>query len=205
MALSKIQAESMNLADDFAFTGTVSGTSNLVHLTTTTVSSAVASVTFDNISTDYDDFFATFKFQPATDQKRLNFFFLNSSGTKINGSTDYGYGVGYTDGMSNYSSSNAGGSIPLCVDAGNATNEGVNGYFHLFGRNSDATDSTSLTPNVQGNGMVMDAGGNHSAYVMTGGLTKSAFSTAGTIRGFTIEFNSGNITGGEIVLWGIKK
>ena len=30
MALSKIQAESMNLADTYAFSGTVSGTDNVV-------------------------------------------------------------------------------------------------------------------------------------------------------------------------------
>jgi hypothetical protein len=37
MALSRIQSESMNLADDFAFTGTVTGaggTPGLVHLST---------------------------------------------------------------------------------------------------------------------------------------------------------------------------
>ena len=47
MALSKIQAESMNLADTYAFTGTVSGTPNdMKHLLTTTISSAVNSVSF---------------------------------------------------------------------------------------------------------------------------------------------------------------
>ena len=176
-----------------------------VHLTTTTVTTAVADVTFDNISTDYDDFFMTFKAHPATDDVRLNFFFLDSSGTKINGSTDYGYGVGYTDGMTNYSNSNGGGSIPMTITFGNATNEGVNGYFHLFGRNSDATNSDDITPNIQGNGLVCNLGGNHAGYVMTGGLTTTSFATSGTIRGFTIEMSSGNITSGEFVLWGISK
>ena len=35
MPLSKIQSESMNLADNYAFTGTVSGASGLVKLNTT--------------------------------------------------------------------------------------------------------------------------------------------------------------------------
>ena len=39
MALTKIQAESMNLADTYAFTGTVSGTQGLVLLQTVTASS----------------------------------------------------------------------------------------------------------------------------------------------------------------------
>lgn len=39
MALSKIQAESMNLADTFAFTGTVSGTNSILQVKSTTFSS----------------------------------------------------------------------------------------------------------------------------------------------------------------------
>ena len=49
MALSKIQSESVNLADNFAFTGTVSGAGSegLVHLETQT-GTGVASVKFGN-------------------------------------------------------------------------------------------------------------------------------------------------------------
>lgn len=46
MALSKIQAESMNLADTFAFSGTVSGTGTREILRTVTISSATSSVDF---------------------------------------------------------------------------------------------------------------------------------------------------------------
>lgn len=55
MALSKIQAESMNLADTFNFTGTVSGAGGFVHLVTTTISSSVSSVDFNStyINSDY--------------------------------------------------------------------------------------------------------------------------------------------------------
>ena len=51
MALSKIQAESMNLADNFAFTGTVSGASadNLIKITETNVTSDVSYVTFEDV------------------------------------------------------------------------------------------------------------------------------------------------------------
>ena len=44
MALSKIQAESINLADTFAFTGTVSGAGSPTLSSVQTVSSAVASI-----------------------------------------------------------------------------------------------------------------------------------------------------------------
>jgi len=56
MALSKIQAESMNLADDFAFSGTVSGAGmDLLH--TTTLTSTVDEVVFDGyFSSDYTNY-----------------------------------------------------------------------------------------------------------------------------------------------------
>ena len=50
MALSKIQSESINLADDFTFTGTVAGAgepSDYVLLATTNITSSTASVSFD--------------------------------------------------------------------------------------------------------------------------------------------------------------
>tara|TARA_R100000773_G_scaffold20136_1_gene18033 strand:- start:225 stop:869 length:645 start_codon:yes stop_codon:yes gene_type:complete len=54
MALSKIQAESMNLADTFAFTGTVSGASDLELLNTTTSTDGVNTIELNDIfSTTY--------------------------------------------------------------------------------------------------------------------------------------------------------
>ena len=59
MALSKIQSESINLADTFAFTGTVTGTSDLVKITSTTVSSSVATVELTGISSTYETYLVT--------------------------------------------------------------------------------------------------------------------------------------------------
>ena len=48
MAIDKIQASSINLADTYAFTGTVSGTSDIVLIKTVTVSTSVSAVEFKN-------------------------------------------------------------------------------------------------------------------------------------------------------------
>ncbi|MBM93584.1 MAG: hypothetical protein CMF51_02385 [Legionellales bacterium] len=53
MALSKIQAESMNLADTFAFTGTVSGAGSMEYITTASGSTDVSQL---EISVDYSDY-----------------------------------------------------------------------------------------------------------------------------------------------------
>ena len=53
MALSKIQAESMNLADTYAFSGTVSGTSDLVKVaSSTTPQTSITAFTLDLPTTD---------------------------------------------------------------------------------------------------------------------------------------------------------
>ena len=51
MALSKIQAESMNLADTYAFTGTVSGASDFEKITETVLTSDASSVEFTSAGT----------------------------------------------------------------------------------------------------------------------------------------------------------
>ena len=56
MALSKIQAESMNLADTYAFTGTVSGISSDIELISTNhiTTASVPTCDFTSFSTDYN-------------------------------------------------------------------------------------------------------------------------------------------------------
>jgi len=63
VALSKIQAESMNLADTYAFTGTVSGTpSTFEKVGSVTSTSSANSFNLDNVfSSSYLNYFITFK------------------------------------------------------------------------------------------------------------------------------------------------
>ena len=53
MPLSKIQAQSMNLADTFAFTGTVSGVGGIVPLTTVTAGSSTTNLDWTGASSTY--------------------------------------------------------------------------------------------------------------------------------------------------------
>ena len=74
MALSKIQAESMNLADTFAFTGTVSGASSgLVKLLDATISSAVAYYDIDStyINSTYDSYEIQYILRSLSDNDHL--------------------------------------------------------------------------------------------------------------------------------------
>lgn len=70
MALTKVQAEGINLADTFAFSGTVTGTNNsYVKLAQTSVTSSVATVDFNSSiidSSTYKNFFFTYNSVTAT-------------------------------------------------------------------------------------------------------------------------------------------
>lgn len=55
MAIDKIQAEGINLADTFAFTGTVTGAGGLILVTDTTISNGATSVIFGPLTT-YDKY-----------------------------------------------------------------------------------------------------------------------------------------------------
>ena len=87
MALSKIQSESINLADNFAFTGTVTGAGSegLVHLETQT-GTGVASVKFGNDVVNVNNYkkYKIFgRSRPASDDKDLRFRFMDSSENDI--------------------------------------------------------------------------------------------------------------------------
>jgi len=89
MALTKVQADGVNLGDTFAFTGDVTGAGGLVLLSTTTVTDAVGSISFDNLPTTYDTFYVDYSLHPATDNVNPRVHFLNSSGTAVT-SSNYG-------------------------------------------------------------------------------------------------------------------
>lgn len=130
MALSKIQSESINLADNFAFTGTVSGAGAMEHISTTDITTPAQFVVFDNLSTDYDTFVFQYEFHPDTDSAQFGIQFLDSSGTVIADSNAYGYYNDF-DGVS--ISSDDTNIINISANTiGNDTHEGVRGRVNTF-------------------------------------------------------------------------
>lgn len=198
MALSKIQAESMNLADTYAFTGTVSGAGTMELISTTNVTTPAQYVVFDNLSTDYDTFHCQFELHPATDSVELGCQFLDSSGTAITDVDAYGY-YGDFDGAA--ISSDSADVIPFTAQTvGNDTYEGTRGWFNLQGRNYVVSTDT-VPPIITG-----IANSHYVSNVWSGGVFVGGLNTEQiqTIRGFRLYVNSGNIERGKVYLYGIK-
>tara|TARA_Y100000385_G_C13023660_1_gene607374 strand:+ start:552 stop:1136 length:585 start_codon:yes stop_codon:yes gene_type:complete len=94
MALSKVQSESINLADNFAFTGTVTGAgepAGLKLLNTVTLSNN-NEVRYTNslITSTYDWYRIFFNFTPVSNAKLYMRFFRGSDNTLITGN-DFAY------------------------------------------------------------------------------------------------------------------
>jgi len=198
MALSKIQSESVNLADDFAFTGTVSGAGAMEHISTTDVTTPAQFVVFDNLSTAYDTFVFQYEFHPDTDGSQFGIQFLDSSGAAIDDADGYGYyndfdGTAITSDSTNFIYISA-------ATIGNDTHEGLRGQLTLLGRNyAVATDT--VPPCVIGTGIGQYTTNVFSGGTIVGGLNSQQIQT---IRGIRFFVTANNIERGKVHLFGVR-
>ena len=198
MALSKIQSESVNLADDFAFTGTVSGAGAMEHISTTDVTTPAQFVVFDNLSTAYDTFVFQYEFHPSNDGAQFGIQFLDSSGAAIDDADGYGY---YNDFDGTAISSDSTNFIYISASTiGNDTHEGLRGQLTLLGRNY-AVATNAVPPCVIGSGIGQYVGNVYSGGIINGGLNSQQIQTIRGIRFFTTTFN---IERGKVHLYGIR-
>ena len=96
MALTKVQAEGINLADTFAFTGTVSGTPETRVLIKTITASNAASVEFIDGSSGvvFDTTYKRYEFTidtaiPATNQTYMDMKLTSDGGSSYHGDSSY--------------------------------------------------------------------------------------------------------------------
>tara|TARA_B000000609_G_scaffold156779_1_gene149983 strand:+ start:647 stop:1255 length:609 start_codon:yes stop_codon:yes gene_type:complete len=127
MALSKIQAESMNLADTFAFTGTVSGAGVDIIANDTTGGTTLSEIEFDlSMDTDYiyqrfiiENVYASVGHDLLLQSRRA------SDNTYFTGSNSYAYAYLYATDSGSGGSGNNGQTYGRIVGhgLGNASNE----------------------------------------------------------------------------------
>jgi len=96
MALTKVQAEGINLADTFAFSGTVTGAGTRKLLRTITISSATSSVDFVHGANDVvlDTTYPRYEilinsFVPETNGQHIRVFVSSNSGSSFYGDSAY--------------------------------------------------------------------------------------------------------------------
>jgi hypothetical protein len=203
MALSKIQSESMNLADTYAFTGGVTGAGMFEHISDHDPSVQISSLDVNSLtSSDYFGYRVTGHIRPHTDATALYMRFFDSSNTIISGSSDYHY-VRYklTATPSVSAGADAGADhMLLSANVGSQTDErGIGFQLDIF-----PTDHTGAEFPVQYlfRGFAHESTGAPEGFESSGGLIDKAQSWGG----FRLYFTSGDIHPRSFVrVFGMKK
>jgi len=196
MTRSLIQGESVNLADTFAFTGTVSGTDKgMTLLLDATISSAVSEYDISStyINSTYDAYYLDAAFHPVTDDVvcYMRPFVSGSVVTSGIAYSTYGieHGLIYGD---------SGAYIRLHRSGiGNADGESITISGHLQNINS-----TTIPFTFSGLNNSVKTDGQHEGSIVTGQLVVG--SRASVVNGIRLYFSSGNIESGTVKLYGLR-
>ena len=194
MALTKVRSGGINLADNFAFTGTVTGT-GMDLLLDATISSAVSEYDISStyINSTYDNYYLDASLRPATDDA-VPYMRPIVGGSVVTSGIDY-----ETYGIENASITGANGAyIRLSrTGVGSAEGEGLTINGHLQNINS-----TTVPFGFSGLVNSHESDGSHKGSIVTGGLVVG--SRASVVNGLRLYFSSGNITSGTVKLYGLR-
>ena len=205
MALSKVQAESIDLTATYAFSGTVSNTApiNLVLLQTLTADNSATTLTFDSgIDNTYQSYlFKLINMQPATDTADLQVNFRDGStaydATKTttyfetyHNEADGTTGLGYVEGL-DIAQGTGFQSIHRYV--GNGADECSVGELELF----DPSSTTFVKHFVS-------VGHDYTGNDYTNSIRVAGYcNVTAAIDGVQFKSSSGNIKAGTIKMYGV--
>ena len=206
MALTKLQADGINLSDTFAFTGTVSGTPETRVLIKTITPSNAASVEFIDGSSGvvFDNTYSRYEFTidtaiPATNQTYIDMKLTSDGGSSYHGDSSYNTVSWrwYSNGSSTstqvqYFNDFAGNADQQISSSANRS--GVNGFITVG--NVGATARTIFKSTYY-------AFGANGYYIQTETVGAREDSSI-TVDGVKFNFRSGNITSGTFKLFGVK-
>lgn len=197
MALSKIQAESMNLADTFAFTGTFSGSGmNLIFSSTLTSSSGNIDISSTYINSTYDEYFLTFNLDPDEDNKNL--YLQVFVGGSAQGGSIYAHEAKHIGGTTGQLNNNASTVFRFnSKGIGYEDGEGISGQL-LFQNVNDTNHSFCYS----GFTNYHDTNGNQVLDAVGGSLIKA--NKASVVNGLRFYMSGGNSIG-DFKLYGLRK
>ena len=212
MALTKVRAGGVNLADTFAFTGTVSG-SGIDLIETKTISSTVSELIFTNkISATYNDYIVKGNYVNNTNHQL--FVYLQDSGGDISSGTVYQSAEAGRSVTGAYSGNGASAIqnfvyFPMV----NSHYGGTVASFEMEFRNlytGAVSGTTTISPHRSRNGTFNTQGQNVSSsdwFYTQGGFTFLQTSTTAvpTVTGIKFKVGAGDFASGYISLYGVVK
>jgi len=199
MALSKIQAESMNLADTYAFSGTVSGTQGLVLLQTVTASNdTTVTVGSSSLFTSTYKVYQIHCLNVHPTNNTVEFRCRMSKGGSVITASEYEYArhqVTYNSTSGVVRGNNSDGIVNLAESVGNAGEASVSGVHTLYN-----PAETTFRKLVNFYSVSVDVNAN---FAMNNGMYVHEGSNA-AIDGMQFFFNGGDIQSGTFKLYGVK-
>ena len=164
----------------------------LLQVATSTVTSAVSSVTLTGIDSDDVYMLSLNNIAPSSDNYYLNFKFTES-GTP-NSTSNYDYGQKFI--RANSSFSNLSGTNSAGINITNHTNgtgnsETTNGIFYIYGANNSSEHTYMTTESSN-----RDSSGNN--YGSMGGFV---FTVSSAVDGCNFTYSTGNIASGTFTLY----
>tara|TARA_R100000734_G_C3312860_1_gene104024 strand:- start:1159 stop:1779 length:621 start_codon:yes stop_codon:yes gene_type:complete len=206
MALSKIQAESMNLADTYAFTGTVSGTGTRQLLRTITITSNTASVEFIHgsngvvLDTTYSRHEITIDGAVAeTGGQQINLYLSNDGGSSYYGDSNYNstYHRHFSNGSSTGNDSGYVNDFALNADQGTSATTNHGGMTGTI-----IVDNLGTAHRTVFNGHFFGFG--HSSFYIHTNSIGTVEANGITYNAIKISFRSGDITSGIFKIYGVR-
>ena len=197
MALSKIQAESMNLADTFAFTGTVSGVGGFKKLYTNSTTSTVTSLDIGDtyINTTYDTYYVVGHVRPVNVGVNARLYLKNSSG-QITGSV-------YSMDLNNLHHGEAYDTTTYVRLNYSTLGNGL-GYGSSFSFFIEHVNSANYPCAVKTFWRTFHTAGQPEGGYSIGGLIDTQYATI--VKGFIIDASDGNgYRAHDITVYGIEK
>ena len=196
MALTKVQAEGVNLSDTFAFTGTVTGTKGMTLLLDATISSAVSEydISSSHINSTYDNYYLDASLLTATDNV-VGQLFPMVSGSVLSSGVSYATYGHESGSIRGHDFTNVRLAYQHC---GNAAGEHIiiNGFLQNV-------NSTTIPFAFSGYSNMFATDGLHEGNSVSGALDPA--SRASVVNGIRLNFSSGNIASGTVKLFGIKE
>ena len=194
MGLTKVRSGGINLADNFAFTGTVTGT-GMDLLLDATISSAVSEYDISStyINSTYDNYYLDASLHPATDDVVCYMRPIVGGSVVSSGISYETYGIDegrIVGDNTQYIRLHRSG-------IGNADGEGITISGHLQNINS-----TTVPFCFSGLSTSYQTDSEHNGNITTGGLIVGSRSSV--VNGIRLYFSSGNIESGTVKLYGLR-
>ena len=181
--------------------GTIAKTSDidLVKITDASWTSAVSTVSVDNLdTTTYKYFKMLWNHKPSEQGRRLSFRWRQNSTDQTTAAYDWNFGR-YYGASTNYIAENA-DKVEVTDDMGHDLNEGCQLLFEIYPK-------SSVENGYHGNAVFWH-GIYHENATYVRGISGSAFYDGGTTyypNGFKLYMNVGNLELGNYVLYGVKR